>query len=74
MIVLEEEIQHHQRNYNNLIKEQERLLKDKAEQDQRLQREIQERLGLKMVRIKELDQECFFLDFCMLHIDSLSIQ
>lgn len=73
MIVLEEEIQHHQRNYNNLIKEQERLLKDKAEQDQRLQREIQERLGLKMVRIKELDQECFFLDFCMLH-DSLSIQ
>ena len=52
MIVLEEEIQHHQRNYNNLIKEQECLLKDKAEQDQRLQREIQERLGLKMVRIK----------------------
>ncbi|KAK2564395.1 hypothetical protein P5673_011822 [Acropora cervicornis] len=49
VIVLEEEIQHHQRNYNNLIKEQERLLKDKAEQDQRLQREIQERLGLKMV-------------------------
>lgn len=74
MIVLEEEIQHHQRNYNNLIKEQERLLKDKAEQDQRLQREIQERLGLKMVRIKELDQECFVLDFCMLHIDLLSIQ
>lgn len=52
MIVLEEEIQQYQRNYNNLIKEQERLLKDKAEQDQRLQREIQERLGLKMVRIK----------------------
>ncbi|XP_068694307.1 uncharacterized protein [Montipora foliosa] len=49
VIVLEEEIQHHQRNYNNLIKEQEHLLEDKANQDQRLQREIQERLCLKMV-------------------------
>lgn len=50
MIVLEEEIQHQQKNYNNLVKEQERLLKDKAEQDQRLQREIRDRLCLKMVR------------------------
>ncbi|KAJ7383202.1 hypothetical protein OS493_030000 [Desmophyllum pertusum] len=47
--VLEEEILHQQQNYNNLIKEQERLLKDKAEQDQKLQREIHDRLCLKMV-------------------------
>lgn len=47
--VLEEEILHQQQNYNNLIKEQERLLKEKAEQDHRLQREIQDRLCLKMV-------------------------
>ncbi|XP_020625922.1 MAR-binding filament-like protein 1-1 isoform X2 [Orbicella faveolata] len=47
--VLEEEILHRQRNYNNLVNEQERLLKEKAEQDHRLQREIQDRLCLKMV-------------------------
>jgi len=49
--VLEEEILHQQQNYNNLVKEQERLLKEKAEQDHRLQREIQDRLCLKMVMI-----------------------
>ena len=50
MSVLEEEILHQQQNYKSLVKEQERLLKEKAEQDQRLQREIRDRLCLKMVR------------------------
>ena len=50
VIVLEEEIQHQQQSYNNLLKEQQHLVKDKAEQDQRLQREIHDRLCLKMVR------------------------
>ena len=60
MIVLEEEIQHQQQSYNNLVKEQERLLKDKAEQDKRLQREIRDRLCLKMVRNADpLAYTCF---------------
>ena len=49
LIVLEEEVQHHKRSFSNLIKEHECLLKNKLEQDQRLQKEIRERLCLKMV-------------------------
>lgn len=49
VIVLEEEVQHHKRSFSNLIKEHECLLKNKLEQDQRLQKEISERLCLKMV-------------------------
>ncbi|XP_027059467.1 cingulin-like protein 1 isoform X3 [Pocillopora damicornis] len=47
--ILEEEILNQQQNHNNMIKEQERLMKDKAEQDQKIQREIHDRLCLKMV-------------------------
>lgn len=48
--ILEEEILNQQQNHNNMIKEQERLMKDKAEQDQKIQREIHDRLCLKMVK------------------------
>ena len=54
MIVLEEEVQHHKRSFSNLVKEHECLLKDKFEQDQRLQKEISERLCLKMVSTNTL--------------------
>lgn len=48
--ILEEEILNQQQNHTNMIKEQERLMKDKAEQDQKIQREIHDRLCLKMVK------------------------
>lgn len=54
MIVLEEEVQHHKRSFSNLIKKHDCLLKDKLEQDQRLQKEISERLCLKMVSTNTL--------------------
>ncbi|PFX34405.1 hypothetical protein AWC38_SpisGene670 [Stylophora pistillata] len=47
--ILEEKILNQQQNHNNMMKEQDRLMKDKAEQDQKIQREIHDRLCLKMV-------------------------